>query len=193
MHVEVGPVSGEVEFEEGTEQVSPHTGKLLRVGEIEVELREDSPAIEHMKQGSIIVGDGIQWLVKRRIMRSSRGNSPVSTYRFAIEEYERREADALRVEDLELKPEQYVESASDGAVTIKARVSFERDDARVQVLRNLLTSTEREAVNVVRVGVSGEPREMTIEAVVWSKARRKRCFDLELADVDTREPSVPSD
>ena len=143
-------------------------------------------ALERQSGGLYSLGDSNQPEMEWRVRESTWtfiGSEPwgVNHHVWRIEQVERLACSVLEVGGLALEPYDYAERASDvGVVTLAARALISEEDL------DALSGLPR-VIEVVRVGISETPRQMTLE-YVWGE--RPEGLAVVVRCEDVREPRV---
>lgn len=187
MDLTIGEQLIEVDVDEEEPRVSPHTGRALRTGTIEIRATRDHDALMAALPGRVVDSDEGRWLVVKRPQYSYQDGARVAEHLFEIEEFENRAATMLRIADLELKPEKYHEDSSrDDGLEVTARVAL-TDPKQIDRLREILAAEE--TVPVIREGVQDAPRQMEISLLGWSGRDAEHVFELQCKDAKTLKPN----
>jgi hypothetical protein len=190
MKFRVGELTFTASVAESDQRESPQTGAPLRVLTIEfrapkVEMHEQLlAAIEHCARGgvfSIDEANEAEWRVEASGFTYV-GSEPwgMHHHTWRIEQVERLSITSLVLGPLTLVPYDYREELSDGQLRLAARAPV--NDAELTTLASLST------VDVVRAGISAEPRRMHVEGYVWGNGAHGQA--VALMCVDAGEPRV---
>jgi hypothetical protein len=187
MHIVLGEAEVALTVKSSEVDTSRHTGRDLRRLEVELVLKSEAAEEEFRAAlkaaGEVPVGlvadsddaDG-QWIV---VERSSSYREGIPIYHHALEltEWEEIKASALELAGLSLEPYAYSESFGGEALIVTARVIIDRDQ------QDALFSHEGDRYfQVVRRGLSDEPRLMRMGRCLWSREQETIKQELVLVD-----------
>jgi hypothetical protein len=201
--LDLGDYNAPVIISEETIEVSPHTGRELRIiqGEIHAtgeDLHEvfsralKEQGSEGISSHETPIDPRQQWIVNRGSY-SIRGNQ--YQYQVTLREVEAFEIETLVINGIELQPTRYKETASQGILHANA-VAIVPDDIRDE-LRRLMR--EGDYFPVVRRGINENPIEMRFGMCGWSEHPEGTKYSLILVDRrydelsdDDRKPHISS-
>jgi len=186
----VGELTFTASVAESNQRESPQTGAPLRLLTIEfrapkVEMHEQlvDAAQQHARGGVFSVDEPTEaeWRVEASGFTYV-GSEPwgMHHHTWRIEQVERLSITALVLGPLTLVPYDYREELANGQLRLAARATLSDAD-----LTTLATLTD---VDVVRHGISSEPRRMRLEGYVWGDGAHGQAVAIVCADVG--EPRV---
>jgi hypothetical protein len=175
-----------VQIHKETAARSPHTGRDLQ--ELHGWVVTSDPQL-HQRLATVLPGVGEQpmrseddageftgrWCVSWNSYGEAAG---VHTYTLILREAEELSLRALLLDELELHPYEYREEAVGTGLKVRAKLVGTEED----VLRLRQIVAEREAVEVVRLGIQDEPRRMRLSVEEWSEFEDRVKYRIALID-----------
>ena len=189
--------AGEFEFNasvvESGQSASAQTGNALQLLTIQFRAQKAgmheaavAEALQRQSGGLYSFGEANEPELEWRVRESNWnyvGSEPwgVNHHVWRIEQVERIACSRLVIGSLSLEPYDYAESVTDGVVGLAARAMVSED---------VLDSVSRLVgpLEVVRVGISDQPRQMRLSGYVWGQTAEG--LAVALACEDVREPRV---
>jgi hypothetical protein len=193
---QAGELSFNASVTDQSQMRSPQTGATLRT--LTIQFRAPKPAMHELALETVRMHQPVYSTTEAgepeaewRIADSDCayiGSEPwgMHHHTWALQEVERIACSCLRLGELELEPYEYTEQlGEDGALMLAARCVVSAE--ALQAVRDLRFSAS--PLEVVRVGVSHEPRRMRLDEYVWGPCARGE-LGLALRCEDVREPRV---